>query len=97
MLTYDLEVWVPAQKTYREISSCSTFGDFQARRMNTRFRHKGDKETNFVYTLNGSGLPVGRTLVAVIENYYDPATKSIIIPDILKPYMGGLTQIQAVA
>src|ERR1700733_6711995 len=67
--TYDIEVWVPAQNTYREISSCSNCGDFQARRMNTRYRKPGEKGTQFVHTLNGSGLAVGRTLIAVMENY----------------------------
>lgn len=91
--TYDLEVWLPGQQKYREISSCSNCGDFQARRMKTRFRNKGDKETQFVHTLNGSGLAVGRTLVAVMENYYDPESKTIVVPDALKPYMGGQERI----
>jgi len=91
--TYDLEVWLPGQNTYREISSCSTCGDFQARRMNARFRAKDDKHTQFVHTLNGSGLAVGRTLIAVMENYYDPKDGGVFIPDVLKPYMGGLEKI----
>ncbi|MGE4312674.1 MAG: serine--tRNA ligase [Pseudobdellovibrionaceae bacterium] len=96
MKTYDLEVWVPSQKTYREISSCSNCGDFQARRMNARTKIDGEKGTSFVHTLNGSGLAVGRTLVAVIENYYDPADGSIFVPKALQPYMGGLTKITKV-
>lgn len=90
--TYDIEVWVPAQNKYREISSCSNCGDFQARRMNTRTRKKGEKETRFVHTLNGSGLAVGRTLIAVLENYQNE-DGSITIPEVLKPYMGGLEKI----
>ena len=90
--TYDIEVWVPAQDKYREISSCSNCGDFQARRMNTRTRKKGDKETRFVHTLNGSGLAVGRTLVAVLENYQNQ-DGSIEIPNVLRKYMGGLEKI----
>lgn len=92
--TYDIEVWLPGQNQYREISSCSNCGDFQARRMNTRFRAAGEKQTQFVHTLNGSGLAVGRTLVAVLENYQQP-DGSIAVPDILKPYMGGLEKIEA--
>ena len=88
--TYDLEVWLPGQNTYREISSCSNCGDFQARRMNTRTKKAGDKQTQFVHTLNGSGLAVGRTLVAVIENYQNK-DGSVTVPDVLKPYMGGLS------
>ena len=91
--TYDIEVWLPGQNTYREISSCSNCGDFQARRMNARFKGKNDKQTQFVHTLNGSGLAVGRTLIAVMENYYDPADGGIHIPDVLKPYMGGIKKI----
>lgn len=91
--TYDLEAWLPGQDTYREISSCSTCGDFQARRMNARFKAKGDKNTQFVHTLNGSGLAVGRTLIAVMENYYDPKDGGVFIPEVLKPYMGGLEKI----
>lgn len=91
--TYDLEVWVPSQHTYREISSCSNCGDIQARRMNARYRPNGEKKTEFVHTLNGSGLAVGRTLVAVMENYWDAATQSIIVPEVLKPYMGSIEKI----
>lgn len=91
--TYDLEVWLPGQQKYREISSCSNCGDFQARRMKARFRKKGDKETQFVHTLNGSGLAVGRTLVAVLENYYDPADGGVFVPNVLKPYMGGIEKL----
>lgn len=90
--TYDLEVWVPAQNTYREISSCSNMQDFQARRMQARYRVKGDKKTRLVHTLNGSGLAVGRTLVAVLENYQN-ADGSITVPEVLRPYMGGLEVI----
>ena len=89
--TYDLEVWLPSQGKYREISSCSNCGDFQARRMNARFRNK-DGKTEFVHTLNGSGLAVGRTLVAVLENYQQ-ADGSILIPKALQPYMGGQERI----
>ncbi|WP_421861469.1 serine--tRNA ligase [Parvibaculum sp.] len=92
--TYDIEVWLPGQNAYREISSCSVCGDFQARRMNARFRPKGEKNTRFVHTLNGSGLAVGRTLVAVMENYQQE-DGSIAVPDVLKPYMGGLEVIAA--
>lgn len=91
--TYDIEVWLPGQNTYREISSCSNFGEFQARRMNTRFRDEA-KKTQFVHTLNGSGLAVGRTLVAILENYQQE-DGSIIIPDVLRPYMGGKPLIKA--
>jgi seryl-tRNA synthetase len=87
--TYDLEVWLPGQGLYREISSCSNCGDFQARRMNARYRPEGEKQTQFVHTLNGSGLAVGRTLVAVIENYQN-ADGSVTVPTILRPYMGGV-------
>lgn len=90
--TYDLEVWVPAQNTYREISSCSNMWDFQARRMQARCRAKGDKKTRLVHTLNGSGLAVGRTLVAVLENYQN-ADGSITVPEVLRPYMNGLEVI----
>ena len=87
--TYDLEVWLPSQKTYREISSCSNTGDFQARRMNARFRPAGEtKGAQFVHTLNGSGLAVGRTLVAVLENYQQ-SDGTIRVPEVLKLYMGG--------
>jgi seryl-tRNA synthetase len=91
--TYDLEVWLPGQGAYREISSCSNTGDFQARRMNTRYRVAGEqKTTQFVHTLNGSGLAVGRTLVAVIENYQN-ADGSVTVPEALLPYMGGVTTL----
>jgi len=90
--TYDLEVWLPSQKTYREISSCSNCGDFQARRMDARFKRAGEKGTQYVHTLNGSGLAVGRTLVAVLENYQDEGGR-IAIPEPLQPYMGGATHI----
>ena len=92
--TYDIEVWLPGQDSYREISSCSTCGDFHARRMKARFRPAGEKGTQFVHTLNGSGLAVGRTLIAVMENYQQ-ADGSIKIPDALVPYMGGVTEIRA--
>ena len=92
--TYDLEVWLPGQDSYREISSCSNCGDFQARRMKARFRPEGEKTTQFVHTLNGSGLAVGRTLVAVLENY-QRADGSIVVPEALRPYMGGLEVIAA--
>ncbi|EKO3921170.1 serine--tRNA ligase [bacterium 19MO03SA05] len=90
--TYDLEVWVPAQKTYREISSCSNMWDFQARRMQARFRRKAEKRPELVHTLNGSGLAVGRTMVAILENYQQ-ADGRIEIPAVLQKYMGGLTHI----
>ncbi|MDU4287926.1 serine--tRNA ligase [Mixta calida] len=90
--TYDLEVWLPAQNTYREISSCSNCQDFQARRMQARCRSKHDKKPRLVHTLNGSGLAVGRTLVAVLENYQQ-ADGRIEVPEVLRPYMGGLTMI----
>jgi len=92
--TYDLEVWLPSQETYREISSCSDCGDFQARRMDARFKASGDKGTRFVHTLNGSGLAVGRTLVAIMENYQDEDGR-IAIPQALHPYMRGLSHIEA--
>jgi seryl-tRNA synthetase len=91
--TYDLEVWLPGQGAFREISSCSNTGDFQARRMNTRYRVTGEKRTEFVHTLNGSGLAVGRTLVAVIENYQNE-DGSVTVPDALMPYMGGVTRLE---
>ena len=91
--TYDLEVWLPAQDTYREISSCSNFGDFQARRLMARWRNLESKKIELLHTLNGSGLAVGRTLVAVIENYQN-ADCSITIPEVLQGYMGGLTKIK---
>mgnify|MGYP001468367873 FL=1 len=92
--TYDLEVWLPAQNTYREISSCSNMGDFQARRMQARFRRKGAKKPELLHTLNGSGLAVGRTLVALLENYQQ-ADGSIVVPEVLRPYMGGIERIEA--
>jgi seryl-tRNA synthetase len=91
--TYDIEVWLPGQNRYREISSCSNCGDFQARRMNARYRPQGEKSTRFVHTLNGSGLAVGRTLVAILENYQD-VDGSVRVPDALLPYMGGVTKIE---
>lgn len=87
--TFDLEVWLPSQGTYREISSCSNCGDFQARRMDARFKRAGEKKTEFVHTLNGSGLAVGRTLVAIMENYQQDDGR-IAVPKVLQPYMGGL-------
>jgi seryl-tRNA synthetase len=90
--TYDLEVWLPGQDAFREISSCSNCGDFQARRMNARYRPASEKSTRFVHTLNGSGLAVGRTLVAILENYQQ-ADGSILVPEALKPYMAGLDRI----
>lgn len=92
--TYDIEVWLPSQKTYREISSCSNCGDFQARRMNLRFRRAGGAKPEYVHTLNGSGLAVGRTWIAILENYQN-ADGSITIPEILQPYMNGLEKIEA--
>jgi len=91
--TYDIEVWLPGQNRYREISSCSNCGDFQARRMKARFRPEGEKGTRFVHTLNGSGLAVGRTLVAVLENYQQE-DGSVVVPDALKPFMGGIEVIR---
>lgn len=90
--TYDIEVWLPSQKTYREISSCSNCGDFQARRMNLRFRRAGGAKPEYVHTLNGSGLAVGRTWLAVLENYQNE-DGSVTIPKALKPYMGGVESI----
>src|SRR6185369_8470206 len=90
--TYDIEVWLPSQKMYREISSCSNCGDFQARRMNTRFRRSGGAKPEFVHTLNGSGLAVGRTWIAVLENYQQ-ADGSIVIPEVLHRYMNGIEKI----
>jgi seryl-tRNA synthetase len=90
--TYDIEVWLPGQDRYREISSCSVCGDFQARRMNARYRPAEGKGTRFVHTLNGSGVAVGRALVAVLENYQNP-DGSVSVPEALKPYMGGLEKI----
>ncbi len=91
--TFDLEVWLPSQNTFREISSISNCGDFQARRMDARCQKRGEKGTRFVHTLNGSGLAVGRTLVAVLENYQDEGGR-VCIPDVLRPYMGGLTHLE---
>ncbi|MBX8800855.1 serine--tRNA ligase [Ochrobactrum sp. MR28] len=91
--TYDIEVWLPGQNTFREISSCSVCGDFQGRRMNTRYRAAGEKATRFVHTLNGSGVAVGRALIAVMENYQEE-DGSITIPEVLVPYMGGMTRIE---
>jgi seryl-tRNA synthetase len=93
--TYDVEVWLPGQGAYREISSCSTCGDFQARRMRARFRPKEGKGTRFVHTLNGSALAVGRTLVAVLENHQQ-GNGTVAVPDALKPYMGGVEMIGGV-
>ena len=90
--TYDIEVWLPGQGTYREISSCSNCGEFQARRMKARFRKAGDKGTRFLHTLNGSGLAIGRTMIALIENYQE-ADGSVVLPDALVPYTGGLKVI----
>ncbi len=90
--TYDLEVWLPSQKAYREISSCSNFEDFQARRANIRFKPKGGGKPRFVHTLNGSGLAVGRTAVAILENY-QRKDGSVEVPKILRPYLGGLEAI----
>ena len=94
--TYDIEVWLPGQNTFREISSCSVCGDFQGRRMNARYRGKDDKATKFVHTLNGSGTAVGRALIAVLENYLNE-DGSVSVPDVLLPYMGGLTKIERAA
>jgi seryl-tRNA synthetase len=90
--TYDIEVWLPGQGAYREISSCSNCGDFQARRMKARFRAAGEKGTRFVHTLNGSGLAVGRTLIAVLENYQQ-GNGTVAVPEALRPYMGGIEVI----
>ncbi|MHA1553037.1 MAG: serine--tRNA ligase, partial [Alphaproteobacteria bacterium] len=92
--TYDIEVWLPGQEAYREISSCSICGDFQARRMNARYRPAGAKATTFVHTLNGSGVAVGRALIAVLENYQN-ADGTVTIPDVLRSYMGGAEVIGA--
>ena len=91
--TFDLEVWMPAQQTYREISSCSNFSDFQARRMKARWRNPETGKPELVHTINGSGLAVGRTLVAIMENYQQ-ADGSIRVPEVLIPYMGGLEIIK---
>ncbi|SMH48980.1 serine--tRNA ligase [Mesorhizobium australicum] len=90
--TYDIEVWLPGQNAYREISSCSVCGDFQARRMEARYRPEGEKQTRFVHTLNGSGVAVGRALIAIIENYQNE-DGSVTIPEVLRPYMGGMEKI----
>lgn len=92
--TYDIEVWLPGQNAYREISSCSVCGDFQARRMDARYRAPGEKATRFVHTLNGSGTAVGRALIAVLENYQNE-DGSVTIPEVLQPYMGGLEKIES--
>ena len=94
--TYDIEVWLPGQGRFREISSCSVCGDFQARRMNARCKAADAKSTRFVHTLNGSGVAVGRALVAVLENYQN-ADGSVTVPDALRPYMGGITRIERAA
>lgn len=94
--TYDLEVWLPGQGGYREISSCSNCGDFQARRMNARARAKDDKRTRFVHTLNGSGLAVGRALIAVLENYQE-ADGAVAVPEVLRPYLDGRTRLEPTA
>jgi seryl-tRNA synthetase len=91
--TYDIEVWLPAQRLFREISSCSNFTDFQARRTNIRFRRKKGGGTELAHTLNGSALAVGRTLVAILETYQQP-DGSVIIPDALRPYLDGLSIIK---
>lgn len=93
--TYDIEVWLPGQNAYREISSCSVCGDFQARRMNARYR-AGDKDVRFVHTLNGSGLAVGRTMIAILENFQQ-ADGTVIVPQALRPYMGGMERIEPAA
>ena len=91
---YDLEVWIPAQDKYREISSCSNFEDFQARRAGIRFRRDKNAKPEYVHTLNGSGLAVGRTIAAILENYQQ-ADGSVKIPEALVPYMGGVTELTA--
>jgi seryl-tRNA synthetase len=91
--TYDIEAWLPAQDRYREISSCSNFEDFQARRGNIRYKPKGSKKTEFVHTLNGSGLAVGRTVVAILENYQQP-DGTVMVPETLRPYLGGAEKIE---
>jgi seryl-tRNA synthetase len=91
--TYDIEVWLPGQDGYREISSCSNCTDFQARRANIRYRPEEKAKPRFVHTLNGSGLAVGRTLIAVLENYQQE-DGSVVIPEVLRPYMGGLQRIE---
>jgi seryl-tRNA synthetase len=91
--TYDLEVWLPAQDTYREISSCSNFGDYQARRMQARWRNPATGKPELLHTLNGSGLAVGRTLVAILENYQQ-ADGAVAVPTALRPYLGGLAELR---
>jgi seryl-tRNA synthetase len=91
--TYDIEVWLPGQNTYREISSCSLCGEFQARRMNARYRGKQSRQPRYVHTLNGSGVAVGRALIAVMETYQQQGG-SIAVPDVLQPYMGGIKTIE---
>jgi seryl-tRNA synthetase len=91
--TYDIEVWLPGQNMFREISSCSVCGEFQARRMNARYRSREDRAVRHVHTLNGSGVAVGRALIAVMETYQD-ADGSIAVPAVLQPYMGGLKKIE---
>jgi seryl-tRNA synthetase len=91
--TYDLEVWLPSQQRFREISSCSNFETFQARRMKARWRNPETGKPELLHTLNGSGLAVGRTLLALMENYQDPQGR-IHLPEVLRPYLGGLTQIE---
>jgi seryl-tRNA synthetase len=91
--TYDIEVWLPGQGRFREISSCSVCGEFQARRMNARYKPAEGKANRFVHTLNGSGVAVGRALIAVLENYQNP-DGSVTIPQALQPYMGGLARIE---
>ena len=91
--TYDIEVWLPSQKTYREISSCSNTEAFQARRANIKFRPEGTGKAEFVHTLNGSGLAVGRTLIAILENYQQ-ADGSVVVPEPLRTYMGGVEKIE---
>ena len=90
--TYDLEVWIPSENKYREISSCSTCGQFQARRMNAKYKNSKN-ETDFLSTLNGSGLAIGRTLIAIIENYQQK-DGSVVVPEVLKPYMQGVEIIK---
>jgi len=92
--SYDLEVWLPAQNAYREISSCSWFGDFQARRMKARFRPKQKGKPRLLHTLNGSGLAIGRTLVAILEQNQQ-ADGSVLVPEVLVPYMGGIERLSA--
>ena len=93
--TYDIEVWLPGQNKYREISSCSNFEDFQARRANIKYKPKDGGKPRFVHTLNGSGLAVGRTLVAILENFQQE-DGGVIIPDVLRPYVGGIERIAGV-